>query len=319
LPEGETGRFRIAVLRSGALGDFILALPILMELRRNAPKAEIVYGGRPAFAELARSCGLADRTLSEDSPDFTSLFLEAGHAPLSAEHPLSGVDLAVTLLGADEVRSSLSRLGVPEVLSVNPVVPSNRATHAADHFASVLASRWNLRRPALPRLCIPRESAEEAQRDLASRRLVPGRFLVVQPGSGSRSKNWGARRFAEAAAKICREAGLDLAVASGPAERDDPSLREALGHRAVGWFEGPRLSHLAAILGEAALYIGNDAGVTHLAAACGTRTVAVFGPTSPETWGPRGSRVHVVRSVSGRLEDVSADDVLVAARRLLET
>ena len=67
------------------------------------------------------------------------------------------------------------------------------------------------------------------------------------------------------------------------------------------------LYELACWLQTARLYIGNDSGITHLAAAVGVPVVAIFGPTDPAVWAPRGDRVRVV---SGNLEDISVDQVL---------
>jgi ADP-heptose:LPS heptosyltransferase len=55
------------------------------------------------------------------------------------------------------------------------------------------------------------------------------------------------------------------------------------------------VGQVAALLARCRLYVGNDSGLTHLAAAVGAETVAVFGPTDPAVWAPRGSRVRVVR------------------------
>ena len=67
----------------------------------------------------------------------------------------------------------------------------------------------------------------------------------------------------------------------------------------------PSLTALARCLTAARDYVGNDSGVTHLAAACGTRTTAVFGPTKPHVWAPRGAHVRAVRGAPWpRVDDV---------------
>jgi ADP-heptose:LPS heptosyltransferase len=76
----------------------------------------------------------------------------------------------------------------------------------------------------------------------------------------------------------------------------------------------PDLYELGCWLADARVYIGNDAGTTHLAAAVGSPVVAIFGPTDPGLWAPRGRHVRIV---SGDLETISADEVLNAVETLL--
>ncbi len=75
------------------------------------------------------------------------------------------------------------------------------------------------------------------------------------------------------------------------------------------------LYELGCWLGGARVYIGNDSGITHLAAAVGTPVVAVFGPTDPVVWAPRGERVRVVSG--GSLDQIAVDDVLETARQIM--
>jgi ADP-heptose:LPS heptosyltransferase len=86
---------------------------------------------------------------------------------------------------------------------------------------------------------------------------------------------------------------------AGPQEKLDDAVRFENLYALAGW------------LARARIYIGNDSGITHLAAAVGTPVVAIFGPTDPAVWGPRGERVRVV---SGKLEEIAVHRVLEAAR-----
>jgi ADP-heptose:LPS heptosyltransferase len=134
---------------------------------------------------------------------------------------------------------------------------------------------------------------------------------------------------------------------AGPAELEDGRRAEIEGaFRGVAdaFFQEPDLVTLAGILAASAAYVGNDSGVTHLAAAVGARVVAVFGPTDPAVWRPRcrvtsegpeptppkqprlrrpdaarprGGGVRVARHSSGKVDDVTADEVMDALRGLL--
>ncbi|MGO9450067.1 MAG: glycosyltransferase family 9 protein [Candidatus Binataceae bacterium] len=130
------------------------------------------------------------------------------------------------------------------------------------------------------------ESAGRVLRDL---NVVRGKFLLVFPGSGSPAKNWPADRFAELAEQIAPV--LMPIVVLGPAEeRIEPNFRA----RDIPTLSGVGLETVGALARMAAGFIGNDSGVSHLAAASGARGVAIFGPTDPARWRPLGD-VTIVR------------------------
>jgi ADP-heptose:LPS heptosyltransferase len=105
-------------------------------------------------------------------------------------------------------------------------------------------------------------------------------FAVIHPFSGSTRKNWPLTRFQHLAGTL--SARLPVAWCAGPEEVLEGAVR----------FED--LRELACWLAAARLYVGNDSGITHLAAAVGTPVVALFGASDPRVWAPRGERVRVV-------------------------
>jgi len=131
---------------------------------------------------------------------------------------------------------------------------------------------------------------------------MPAGFLAVHPGSGSRAKNWPLERFVETARRLSR--GRPWLLALGPAEKDVPPPPEARLAR------GLPLRTLGAVLARAGLFLGNDSGISHLAAACGTRTLALFGPTDPAQWAPVGHAVLTLRPPSADLADLQVDEVV---------
>jgi hypothetical protein len=107
-------------------------------------------------------------------------------------------------------------------------------------------------------------------------------YAVIHPFSGSARKNWPIERFRAIAAQL--ERVMPVKWCAG---EEDPPLPGAV--RIDNLFE------LACWLARARLYIGNDSGITHLAAAVGTPVLALFGPTDPEVWAPRGKNVRIGR------------------------
>jgi len=118
-------------------------------------------------------------------------------------------------------------------------------------------------------------------------------FAVIHPFSGGARKNWPLARFRELAARLA----LPVRWCAGPEETLENAVRIE------------NLYELAFWLASARVYIGNDSGITHLAAAVGTPVVAIFGATDPAVWAPRGERVRVVSGFA-------VDKVLEVAREI---
>jgi ADP-heptose:LPS heptosyltransferase len=109
--------------------------------------------------------------------------------------------------------------------------------------------------------------------------------VIIQPGSGSPKKNWPLAQFEELAMWL-KEQGYQVRWCLGPAEEEWLRRPDAL--------PAMPLEELAGVLAGARLFVGNDSGISHLAAAAGCPTVAIFGSTNPAIWKPAGPRVHVV-------------------------
>jgi ADP-heptose:LPS heptosyltransferase len=95
---------------------------------------------------------------------------------------------------------------------------------------------------------------------------------------------------------------MPVAWCAGPEEHLEGAVRIENLYELAGWLRSARI------------YIGNDSGITHLAAAAGAKVVAIFGPSDPDVWAPRGDRVRVV---AGNLDEITADRVLCAVRENL--
>ncbi|MBA2849629.1 glycosyltransferase family 9 protein [Thermosulfuriphilus ammonigenes] len=153
----------------------------------------------------------------------------------------------------------------------------------------------------------------------------PREGVFIHPGSGSPYKNYSLERFL-LLAQALRSEGHQVHFILGPAEAHlQQSLKEAGENPLVGL----SLEELAELLSEARLYVGNDSGVSHLAAAVGAPTLAIFGPSDPRIWAPIGPRVLSLRldicppcwpkPCDERicLEKIGLEDLLEAARSLL--
>ena len=118
-------------------------------------------------------------------------------------------------------------------------------------------------------------------------------LLIVAPGSGAREKNWPESHFLQIVHWWRDRLGGSAVVVVGPVEMERGGYEQLSSACVVA--SGLDLAQLAALLARGDLYIGNDSGVSHLAAAVGCRTVALFGPSDERQWAPRGPRVTILR------------------------
>lgn len=307
---------RILLIRTGALGDFVVTLPVLRALRDVAPAAHIRLLGNPHTLALARDC--ADKIDSINRADWAPFFAPNGNLPSAEVDRLRDTDLALSYLpDSDGVFSgNLRRAGVGRVISYNPHPPEDGRVHIVDHLLGpILALSIPVVHP-IPRICLAPEDHRAAEAVL--RKHTPsGDAVVIHPGSGGVRKCWSPERFARVADGVADHTGLPVLLLSGPA---DGHLAARVAAYACG---NPivvphlPLRHLAALLARAAVYLGNDAGPSHLAAAAGARSVVLFGPTDAHIWAPRGNAVRILRgdpsvAPDRRLQTITESQVLNA-------
>lgn len=199
--------------------------------------------------------------------------------------------------------------------------------HAAARLFAALAG---LTLPGGPACWPPTPSPTDAllrptpdERELAIRSLglaavPPQDLLVFHPGSGSSGKRWPVERFAALAAAAARGWGLRPVFLLGPAEEClGPVLAAALpAGLDAALVRNPPLRQAFVLLSLARAYVGNDSGITHLAAHAAP-TLALFGPTDPRVWHPLGARVVALRAPEGRLESLTVERALAALALVL--
>lgn len=297
---------KIIVFRPGALGDTLLAFPALAALRRAFAGAWLCAVGNVPALELAREAGLADAALPFDDLRWVDLFSETGIRSEEVRQMLDGARLAVLWLRDSEglAARNLRALGIVQVLSASGRPPEGARIHAADYLlgtlAQVLGGEAASAPAAMPTLEPSPAARAWAEEEWVRRGLEGAPALLLHPGSGGREKCWPPERFAALAGRFI-EAGWQVLVVEGPADGSAATaLLAALPAERAQLVAGLALPQLAALLAHACsgerarLYVGNDSGVSHLSAWLGVPTLALFGPTDPAIWAPRGPRVWVV-------------------------
>jgi ADP-heptose:LPS heptosyltransferase len=271
----------ILVYHTGALGDFVTVLPVFAALRAHRPGARLVLLGRRAHGELAQAAGLLDELWDIDGAEFTSLFADRPADRLMRR--LETIECALVFASTHSpVITALEKAGVGTIRT-QPPFPAHRQ-HVVDYHLSLLESLGVDRPEAVAAIELPPVDREEPPAGCAA---VNRSTVIIHPGSGSSRKNWPLEHFIELADRIA-SSGRTVLWVRGPAERTLTLPPQA----AIVDPSDP--SALARLLCRAGLYIGNDSGVSHLAAACRCPTVVLFGPSDPAVWAPRGRHVHLI-------------------------
>jgi heptosyltransferase III len=246
------------VLRPGALGDTLLALPAVRALRRRGGRVTLAAHG--GTARLVARLGEVDVGLAFDDPRLGWVF-GAGAPPRPRPRVVAWLDPGAGLA----IR--------PEVLAASR--PADDQTHCASHLLDSVC-------PGCP--------VDDHVLDITPRVCDE---VLVHPGSGARRKNWPAERFA-AVVRALEARGIPTRLVVGEADLADAQAVEACVGHALPRLEHPSLEALAARLAGCRAYLGNDSGVSHLAGLAGARTVVLFGPTPAAVWRPLGPRVSVL-------------------------
>jgi ADP-heptose:LPS heptosyltransferase len=261
----------VLVLRPGALGDTLLAVPALRALRRRFPSEPLRLAAHGETARFLAAVGEIDEGFAFDDPRLGWLF-RPSEAFLREEH-------VVGWLTPQRVP------GLRDALLIAPSRPPSETVHCAEYLLRTLE----------PLGC---DQAVDTSRLAVKPAVWEG--VLVHPGSGAARKNWPAERFAGLIAQL----DGDVALVVGEADADAAGAVEAALGRRIPRVEGLALGELAARLAGCRGYVGNDSGISHLAGLCGARSVVLFGPTSPVVWRPLGPTVSV-RSFCTPTEEVA--------------
>jgi heptosyltransferase-3 len=279
----------VLIIRPGALGDTLMVLPALADL---AGKAVITFVARQPGLSYTRS--FVHRGLDLEGAGWHRLFLDS---PDEHSLPVSRTDLAVAFFSDEtgRIRQNLNACFPHVPVHVFPSFPSEKNNmHAARYIAECLKSA------GLP--VDPGKSVENAVRrsllvDIAS--PAARNRIVLHPGSGDKEKNHPPEFWLKVLEGLGQKAafqGLTRVVLLGPAEENVCSFFK----KSMKSFDAeicfcPEKKSLTGIIKEAALYIGHDSGITHLAAMLGTPTIALFKGSNANQWGPLGPCVRVIQ------------------------
>jgi ADP-heptose:LPS heptosyltransferase len=302
---------KILVIRGGAIGDFILTLPVLTALRRQFPRTHLEVLGYPHIAGLALAGGLVQRVQSIEARALAGFFAQGGALMEDLVDYFSEFDIIVSFLyDPDEIFQNNVRLCSQAQFIAGPHRPDNgEGLHASEVFLKPLERLAVFDAEAVPRLEVGR--AFETT-------VATGRWLAAHPGSGSGKKNWPEAKWLELLTHLMQTTTLKLLLVGGEAERERLGrLEAALPGTRIKVMRSAPLPELAQWLASCVGFVGHDSGISHLAAAVGLPALILWGDTEETIWRPRGRHMTILRDANG-LEGLSTGVVINHLERLLD-
>ena len=297
LPSGS----RIAVIRLRSLGDCVMTTPALALLKSHRPDLQIGVVVEDRFAAVF-----------EGSPDVDEILPPSARA-IAAWHPMLALNFhggtrSMWLMAASRAKitagfahHSLSALYNERIPRAQEIFGEERRVHTAEHLASAMF--WM----GVPGTEVPRARLFAGSAAAGAPRS--GSYAVLHPFASAPPKAWPAGRFLSIAAHLRDHAGLEPVFVAGPADDPEPFSRYRVYHNAP-------LAQVKTLMAGAQLFIGNDSGPAHVAAAFGIPSVVLFGPSDPVTWAPWRTACQVLTSTDSiaRIEIETVEAAIAALR-----
>ena len=259
----------------GALGDFIMTWPALVTLRWKFSDHRFIGLGKPAYLKLAAEMGLLDEAYDCEAQDFLQ-FYSGDLLPRS----LDGITSALLWMEEEPKLRTLLHQKCSGPFHIHPPFPPSAQEHAMDYHLQ-----------CLPYFSLPAVPEEDLYFPIAT---VRQGYALIHPGSGSKDKNYDPEFHAFLANELKSRRYPDTRILIGPAEQD---VKSVFASR-FPVVEPGNPVELARLLSQAALFVGNDSGVSHLSAILGTKTLALFKGPNYVQWGVRGRDAHSLEAAN---------------------
>ncbi|MBF0505536.1 MAG: glycosyltransferase family 9 protein [Nitrospirae bacterium] len=276
--------------------------------------------------KLLKEAGYADEVSEAGSAFYSSLYMATVED--NTREFLERFDRAFIFTVSPDRIPDIKKT-ICETTTVVTIPPPGVSTHAAEFRFKQLDPELTMPSPLLD---IPPAHRGKAVMLLAQSGYSPGPaplitpLIALHPGSGAKRKCWPLENYFELMKILAKNFDPFFIILAGPAE--EPSIRTRIKQFIEAFFEDRKKSlfvsneeliSVAAMLRQCRLYIGNDSGITHLAGAAGSASIALFGPTDPSLWRPQGRNVHVVSPPfpGGPISAITVAEVYEKAREVL--
>jgi lipopolysaccharide heptosyltransferase II len=301
----------ILLIQLGDIGDVVLSLPCVRALRENFPDAGLIVAVRDKASELIADCPWVNGVISigqKTRPLFDEVQYQVSflarlwrfHFDLSVNLWVGDRSAILSFLAGARQRISFyahdGQLWQNRVSTHLNLLDYRVGQYVADYYASLLAA-YHIRTPhPLPQLEVPAEKLKQVELLFAEERIPRDRpIIALQPFSLWQYKELEALKYVDLIGQIRSSSGLPVIIVGSSEERARASAIAAdCGTDVYNLAGKTSIGMLAAVLKTCALLIGVDSAGMHIAAAVGTPTVSIFGPSSAASWAPRGPEHLVV-------------------------
>ena len=291
---------RVAVIRIRSMGDCILTTPALTVLKQARPDLSIALIVEDRF-----------RALFDGNPDVAAILPPEWRRVRRWRPDLclnlhGGVSSAVmTALSGARFRAGFAHFRHSRIYNVRipraqEILGVARKVHTAEHLASAMFYL------GVPRVEIPRARLFTSKRAPAGTPAPP--YAVIHAAAATPEKTWPAERFLAVAEHLDRSFELKPVFIAGPSE-------DLSAFRPWHAVSGAPLDEIKSLIAGASLFVGNDSGPAHMAAAFGIPTVVIFGPSDPVVWAPWRTQAEVLAGTDG-IASVSVLQVTEALEKL---
>jgi ADP-heptose:LPS heptosyltransferase len=296
----KTSSAPILIIHQGALGDLMMSLPALYSLRLFQEGSSWTLAGNTEALSLLHHRFYAQEIVSIHQKEWALLFQEEKDLPDSFRRYLSSFEKVYMFSTRQQglLIRGLKWAGLEKVIWI-PSFPDGEKGITLETLQREVLDSENIPWEKTEKYIFPaREDIEEARKLLGGYRNDAGSrpLWAIHPGSGSPHKNWPVERFLETVEILRDRYQVQPIFLLGPVEQESGLiLNSEIQAREWPVIRGLPLPLLAGVLSLCAGYLGNDSGVSHLAAALGVPTVVLFGPTDPAFWSPQGSAVRILK------------------------
>ena len=303
---------RIMIRATNWVGDAVMAMPALRAVRARFPDAQIFIVARPYVADLYRGQNLCDELIPYESKGIHKGW--QGREELAASLRLRRFDAALLLQNAFDAAWLAWRARIPKrigyardgrsLLLTDAIAvpkPPEIPAHEKFYYLELLKrAAWIDRYEDQQQisLSVPDAETHRAKQTLADAGARPDalRIAVGAGASYGSAKCWPPDRFAQALNEVVRQRDADIVLFGTPQESAvSAAITKDLCRPPIDLTGKTSMTELPALLSQCHVFLGNDSGAMHVAAAVGLPVVAVFGPTDPEGTAPVTTRLTIVQ------------------------
>jgi len=301
----------VLIIHPGTLGDVLLALKAIRSIRDRLPGHECILLARGEIGRFLVEYGFIDRVIAIEGPVFSELLEESPRRDQEFTDIFSRYTHAVAWVhdSGGRLSENLQRVGIRHRCVVSPHAHSLQALHQSDRFCETLELGMSdtLGKAFLPPCC-PQTDEPLLKIPIPSIQTKQSKPLImIHPGSGSRHKCLSSERLSLIIKSLAGGDDRTVLICQGPADEERvTALTPYLDQVSYKILKDVDLSEMARALRQTDVFLGHDSGITHLAAALGVPTVALFGPTDPQRWSPKGDHVEVLQGPACKCQDWQA-------------